>query len=121
MIRRYLVLVLCILVLFSIQAQRSKIVLAEGIKMGSDVTVVTQEALYEAKRNALLEAGVAESVHSQGIVFIGTDSTVVREHEAAELSLIMLDGRVRVKRAECREKWKTGRQASRQAGEQEEL
>ena len=101
MIRRYYVLVLCILVLFPIQAQRSKIVLAEGLKMGSDVTVVTQEALYEAKRNALLEAGVAESVHSQGIVFIGTDSTVVREHEAAELSLIMLDGRVRVKRAEC--------------------
>lgn len=86
---------------FSMLAQRSKVVTAEGVKVGTDVRVVTQEALYEAKRNALLVAGVAEVVHSQGIVFVGTDNTVAREHVAAELNLLMLDGRVRVKRAEC--------------------
>ena len=85
----------------SMMAQHSKVVTAEGMKVGNDVRVVTQDAMYEAKRNALLEAGVAEAVHSQGIVFVGTHNTVAREHVAAELSLLMLDGRVRVKRAEC--------------------
>ena len=42
-----------------------------------------------------------KQVHSQGIVFVETDNTVAREHVAAELSLLMLDGRVRVKRSVC--------------------
>lgn len=101
MIKKVVLIIVCALMSLSASAQLSRKVSAEGVSVGSDVRVVTQEAIYAAKRHALVEAGMAEAVHSQGIVFIETDNTVAREHVAAELSLLMLDGRVRVKRVIC--------------------
>ena len=88
------------LMLFSLSvfAQRQKIMVhASGMAVGTNMETVKAEALYKAKKNALLNAGFKETISSFSTVHIGetTESTGILSDE---LSIIELDGRVILKK-----------------------
>ena len=52
---------------------------ASGVAMGTDIAVTKQNALYDAKRNALNEAGIGERVQSISVVVLG-DTTLLMKN-----------------------------------------
>ena len=92
-------LLLPTLLLLTLQgmAQHKKTVTATGTAVGTDVIAVKRDALYDAKKNALREAGVAEAVHSFATTYIGSDNSASMQSVGSELSILMLDGQVRLK------------------------
>lgn len=73
---------------------------ATGTGVDKDLTVATKDAVAKAKQEAVKEAGVAEEVRSHVVLYVGADNTAAREYAAGELDMVMLDGQVRVKKAE---------------------
>lgn len=71
---------------------------ASGVAMGTDIAVTKQNALYDAKRNALNEAGIGERVQSISVVVLG-DTTLLMKNSVLEVGLLELDGKVHVKEA----------------------
>lgn len=98
--RKTILLTMLCLLAVTATAQRGKTVTATGTGTDKDLTVATKLALFDAKQNALKEAGVAEDVRSHVVLYMGTDNTAGREYATGELDMVMLDGQVRVKRAE---------------------
>lgn len=84
----------------TILAQRSQTVTvtAVGSAVGTDVVAVKRAALYEAKRNALQEAGVPELVQSVTTLMLDVEEGSMLHSVATEVSLLMLDGKVRLKK-----------------------
>jgi len=97
--KTFLLTILCLLAMTA-TAQRGKMVTATGTGRNKDLTVATKEAMGDAKKKALMEAGVAEDVRSHVVMYVGTDNTAAREYSMGELDMVMIDGKVRVKRAD---------------------
>ncbi len=93
------ILTLLILTFFLLPAfgQRQKTVHATGTAVGKDLETTYEEALYKAKKDALLQAGFTESVTSFTTLHVGAH-TEMSGILSNELSLIELDGRVRLVR-----------------------
>ena len=80
-------------------AQRTKTVTvsASGAAVNSDVRIAKRDALHEAKKNALLEAGVDENVQSVTTRVIDGDAGGQLQSSVSEVSMLMVDGKVRLK------------------------
>lgn len=94
-----MVWVLCAICTLSAQRERTVVVTATGSYVGSQNETPAYgqaQALAEAKKQALREAGVTEDVSSTAIIVMGGDDNDFREI-SSELSRIELEGRVRVK------------------------
>lgn len=96
--RRILLILLICTVSFPLQAQKTKKVNAEGQAVGTDLTQVRKEALHNAKLNALQEAGVSEIIHSFSTILIDKEETSFSNSVNQELSLLLLDGQVRLRK-----------------------
>lgn len=94
--KKFNAIVLLLAVTVSLAAQRSKNVMASGEAFGSNIETVREEALRNAKRAALIEAGVQENITSLASVIIANGGSEVLQAEN-ELSMIELDGRVTIK------------------------
>lgn len=81
-------------------AQRGKTVTVTATGIDKDLTVATRMALANAKQEAVKAAGVAEDVRSHVVMYVGADNTAAREYATGELDMVMLDGQVRVKKAD---------------------
>lgn len=81
----------------TIQAQRTKTVTAKGEKVGTDVQQTKRDALYEAKKNALLEAGLFEDITTNTLLVMDNSDGSSMTEAIAEVSMLMLDGRVLLK------------------------
>lgn len=100
--RKYGILIMVFMMLLGqAVAQHGRVVSAEGEGIDHDVQVATRKAIYSAKQNALMEAGVAEDVRSTGMVLMSSDQTVARQHTVSELSMLMLDGQVHTRSVRC--------------------
>lgn len=95
--RRLLILFVLATLIVPLYAQRQKTVQATGTAVGKDLVTTEEEALYKAKKDALLQAGYTESVTSFTTLYVGAQ-TEMSGVLSDELSLIELDGRVRLVR-----------------------
>lgn len=93
--RDFLIIVLLTIAMIPGFAQRQKTVHATGSAVGKDLETTYEEALYKAKKDALLQAGYTESVTSFTTLHVGAQ-TEMSGVLSDELSLIELDGRVRL-------------------------
>lgn len=95
-----ILLILFLLLLGEVAAQNTKTVRvhATGIAMGVDVAATKSDAFYDAKRNALNEAGIGERVQSISVVVLG-DTTLLMKNVFLEVGFLELDGKVHVKEA----------------------
>lgn len=94
-----MVWVLCAICTLSAQRERTVVVTATGSYVGSQNETPAYgqaQALAEAKKQALREAGITEDVSSTAIIVMGGNDNDFREI-SSELSRIELEGRVRVK------------------------
>lgn len=94
--KRIVAIVMLLLTVMSVSAQKTKTVKASGEAYGTDITMVSVDALQAAKRNALIEAGVQENITTMASVIIGNGGSEVLQVQN-ELSMIELDGRVALK------------------------
>jgi len=80
-------------------AQRTKTVTvtASGVAVGSDVRIAKRDALHDAKKKALIEAGVDENVQSVTTRVIDGDAGGLLQSSVSEVSMLMVDGKVRLK------------------------
>ncbi len=95
--KRTILIVFIFITVLSSQAQKTKKVNAEGQAIGTDITQVRKEALYNAKLIALQEAGVTEMIHSFSTVLIDKEGSSFSNIANKELSLLLLDGQVRLR------------------------
>lgn len=98
-IKKMTLALLCLLTLTA-TAQRGKTVTVTGTGIDKDLTVATRSALNNAKQEAVKAAGVAEDVRSHVVIYMGADNTAAREYATGELDMVMIDGQVRVKKAD---------------------
>ena len=95
--RKLLTIILLTMLMLPVFAQRQKRVQATGTAIGKDLETTYEEALYKAKKDALIQAGYTESVTSLTTLHVGA-SAQMSGTLSDELSLIELDGRVRLLR-----------------------
>lgn len=91
--------VLCVATPLSAQHERTRTVTATGIYVAGQYETPAEgqtKALFEAKKQALREAGATEDISSTAIIVMGGSESDFREI-SSELSRIELEGRVRVK------------------------
>lgn len=91
---------LFIVILFSLNnlsAQKTKTVKAVGEAVGTDLVQTRKDALHDAKLQALQKSGVKEMIHSFSTILIDDDKVNTNNTARTELSLLMLDGQVRLK------------------------
>ncbi|MCR5192366.1 MAG: DUF4384 domain-containing protein [Bacteroidales bacterium] len=97
-IRKSLILILSLLLSVTVEAQRAKTVRVKvtGSAVGTDVVQTKRNALYDAKRNAMLEAGVDETVTTMTTIMLGDKQNPTLQSAATEVSMLILDGKVRL-------------------------
>ncbi len=95
--RKILTLFILTIFLLPVFGQRQKTVHATGSAVGKHTESTYEEALFKAKKDALLQAGFTESVTSFTTLHVGAQ-TEMSGILSDELSLIELDGRVRLVR-----------------------
>ena len=87
-----ILLALLLLLPTVVNAQRTKKVRvsAEGTAVGTDVVATKRDALYDAKLNALRNAGIDEAVQSFTTLVLGNDQNSMLQSAASEVSMLML-------------------------------
>lgn len=94
-ITKIIIFVLIMLTGITLQAQKTKKVSGEGIGYHSDIIKAKESALFEAKKDALREAGVFEQVMSLSTVYIGNNNSFSQTN-SEELSFLVIDGKVKL-------------------------
>lgn len=77
------------------QAQKTKRVTGEGVGYSSDIVKAREMALFEAKKDALKEAGVYEAVKELATVYTANGDGFSQTY-SEELSFLMIDGKVKL-------------------------
>lgn len=93
---KHILLAFFVVLAFSAGAQQTRTVVATGDAYGKDVDVTRADALQKAKQNALLEAGVKETISSMASIIFSGEGTDMK-HVQNELAIIELDGRMTMK------------------------
>lgn len=76
-------------------AQKTRTVTGEGSGFSADIYSARELALFEAKKDAMQQAGIFEHVISLSTVYIGNGTEVSQKH-TEELSHLVIDGKVKL-------------------------
>lgn len=94
--RKAILFLVIIAITANLSAQKTKTVTASGEAFGSCIEQVKEDALNNAKRSALIEAGVQERISSLASIIISSGTSQAMQVEN-ELSMLELDSRLTLK------------------------
>lgn len=94
--RKTILFLVIIAITANLSAQKTKTVTASGEAFGSCIEQVKEDALNNAKRSALIEAGVQERISSLASIIISSGTSQAMQVEN-ELSMLELDSRLTLK------------------------